>query len=303
VYKRQAVVDGLAANLGSEEAQIAGVVALRRLARDPSGQEAVGAAGGVTAVLSALAAHPAAPRVQVFGWTTLAALTLAPGNELQAVTQGALGTAVAALAEAQPDVTEAVALALRNLCGSHKSQELAAEAGAIAALLQGLTAQSAHEKALAALLSALRNVTALAKNKDTAADAGALAAVLAVLKAWPQSAAVQAAGLGALWSLAGSQGNKVRLATSGALDVIVASLREHSGEAAVQEAGLGAMASVAWTNLAYKERAIRAGGLQAIDAALAAFGDNPKVRTRASEARSRLRQTNDPDGDGFMPNM
>ena len=302
----KAVVDGLASNLGSEEAQVAGCVALRRLARDGAGQEAVGAAGGVTAVLAAQAAFPSSARVQVASWTTLAALTLAPGNELQAVAQGALGTAVAVLSASEapsPDVTEAVALALRNLCGSHKSQQLAAEAGAIPAVLQGLVAQSAHERPLAALLAALRNVTALGKNKETAADAGALQAVLGVLKAWPQSAGVQAPGLGALWSLAGSHGNKVRLATSGALDVIVASLREHSGDAAVQEAGLGAMASVAWTNLAYKERAIRAGGMQAVDAALAAFGDNPRVRTRASEARSRLRQTNDPDGDAFMPNM
>jgi hypothetical protein len=68
----------------------------------------------------------------------------------------------------------------------------------------------------------------------------------------------------------------------------------------VQEAALGALASVAWSNVAYKERARRGGALALADAALAAFPTDAAVRTRAAEAVARLTLTVDPNGDSFM---
>ena len=144
---------------------------------------------------------------------------------------------------------------------------------------------------------------ALPRNKALAAQAGAVDAVLALLRAAPEAPELQQHGLGALWALAGNAQNKVRIASDGGLELAVAALRAHAAHAGVQEAGLGALASVAWSNVAYKERARRAGALALADAALAAFPTEPAVRVRANEAVAILTMATDPNGDSFMPNM
>lgn len=86
-------------------------------------------------------------------------------------------------------------------------QQMAAEAGAVEALVEALRAHPGSSSVQAAACAALTHVAAGRGRKQAAAEAGALAAVVFAMDSHPHAAAVQEAGARALREIAAARGD------------------------------------------------------------------------------------------------
>ena len=148
-------------------------------------------------------------------------------------------------------VAEKACLRIKELCEPAGSEQAAAEAGTIEAVV---AAMQAHVHVVGVQVPGcrvLRNVcfgsdaAGLARS-HRAAEAGAIEAVVAAMRAHSQVADVQVQGCSALISVrnasdAAGLARSERAAAAGALEVLVAALRAHSQAADVQVVGCSAL--------------------------------------------------------------
>lgn len=190
-------------------------------------------------------------------------------------------------------VAEQAFARLKVLCEPPGSEQAAAEAGAIEAVVAAMQMHSQMACVQVPGCRILRNVcfgsdaAGLARS-HRAAEAGALEAVLAAMRAHPQVADVQVEGCSALVSVrnasdAAGLARSHRAAEAGALEVLVAAMRAHSQAADVQVVGCstlielysgGANASA----LACRRHATQAGGRTVAIAAMQAHAGHGAVQ-------------------------
>ena len=190
-------------------------------------------------------------------------------------------------------VAEQAFTRLKVLCEPPGSEQAAAEAGAIEAVVAAMQTHSQVAGVQVPGCRILRNVcfgsdaAGLARSHQ-AAEAGALEAVLAAMRAHPQMADVQVEGCSALVNVrnasdAAGLARSHRAAEAGALEVLVAAMRAHSQAADVQVVGCstlielysgGANASA----LACRRHATQAGGRTVAIAAMQAHAGHGAVQ-------------------------
>ena len=223
------------------------------------------------------------------------AMATGPPPSNAEVTEMELAEIVAALRAhvAVARVAEQAFTRLKVLCEPPGSEQAAAEAGAIEAVVAAMQTHSQVAGVQVPGCRILRNVcfgsdaAGLARS-HRAAEAGALEAVLAAMRAHPQVADVQVEGCSALVNVrnasdAAGLARSHRAAEAGALEVLVAAMRAHSQAADVQVVGCstlielysgGANASA----LACRRHATQAGGRTVAIAAMQAHAGHGAVQ-------------------------
>ena len=139
-------------------------------------------------------------------------------------------------------VAAAACMRLANLCMEDQNEQLAAEAGAIDAIVAAMQAHPQVVEVQVEGCRVLRNVccgteAAGGARKQRVADAGAIEAIVAALQAYPQEAGVQEQGCRALRNVccgtdAAGSARKKRAAAAGAIEAAAAAMQAHPQVAA-----------------------------------------------------------------------
>ena len=180
---------------------------------------------------------------------------------------------------------------LSDLCGPQGSEQAAAEAGVIEAVVEAMRALRQEEVVQAHSCRALSNVcagddAAAAARKQKAAAGGAIEEMVAALWAHPQVAKVQVHGCCALANVCwgdddAAESRRQRAAMAGGLEEVVAAMQAHPEEENVQEEGCRALSNMCWGGAGVhtrRGRATQAGGLTVAVAAMQAHLQSHEVQ-------------------------
>ena len=192
---------------------------------------------------------------------------------------------------------------LAALCLEEVNQPLAAEAGALEAVVEAMRAhpQAAgvqHEGCAALVLVCLGMDGAGLARKHSAVEAGALEAVVGAMWAHPQAEGVQQEGCAALLSLccgrvdAVDLAHKQRAAEAGALEAVVAAMWAHLQAASVQWQGCAVLTILCigpgGAAAARRQLATQVGACAAATAARLAHPDDTRVHDTGRELQRSL---------------
>ena len=218
----------------------------------------------------------------------------APPSDAAVAAMG-LAEAVATLRAhvAVAKVAEKACERLNSLCRPDGSEQAAAEAGAIEAVMEALRAHpqavGVHVHGLAGLTSLCVGANAAGRARaQRAADAGAIEVVVVGMRAHVQTAACLNLGCMALTAVcsgddAAGRARKQRAAEAGALEVIVEAMRAYPQVESVQVFGCEALVSVCGGGAsagarARRQRAVQAGGRTVAIAAMQAHPGDRRVQ-------------------------
>ena len=153
-------------------------------------------------------------------------------------------------------VVEKACWRLAALCEPQGSEQAAAGAGVIEAVVEAMRAHRQEENVQAHSCRALSNVcagddAAAAARKQKAAAGGAIEEMVAALWAHPQGAKVQVHGCCALANVCwgdddAAESRRQRAAMAGGLEEVVAAMQAHPEEENVQEEGCRALSNMCW---------------------------------------------------------
>lgn len=206
--------------------------------------------------------------------------------------------------------------AVRSVCerwcslGSHdkNGRQEAAESGAFQAIVKGLTTHASDAIVAEKTIGALGNLccgtddNGLAR-KQLAADAGVIDAIVKAMQTHVGASAVLENGAATVGNIASNIDEaglaRKQLATdAGALEAIVAGMKAHPAIASVQDFGCFALGNlvrgrgdgdgVDEASLARKQRAVKAGALEAVVAAMQAHVSDPRVQEFGARAISNV---------------
>ena len=192
---------------------------------------------------------------------------------------------------ADADVQEQACRAFEGLSRNNsENRTRIGKMGGIEALLSAMKRHQNHAGVQENACWALRNLSIHHdENKSRIAQAGGIEAVLRAMKGHEDHAGVQENACWALRNLSSNDDeNKSRIGQAGGIDAMVSAMKRHEDHAGVQEHACIVFYFISF-NAECKRRAIDAGAIPAIEAAIRNHPNNDDVQRWRKEALSRLK--------------
>lgn len=256
---------------------------LGKLAREgPAVQNAIGASGGVRAVVSTMVTHRQSAVVQERA--VLALLSLTGTSSTRALIMDAKGAeAVVWGMKEFSDLVSVQSNGSTTLCnlafGSDGNKQRIGKIGGLDAVIQAMSAYQHDHELQARCCLALRNLSCGVRvNQWIAGRAGGIDAIVRAMASFCDDVNVLYQGCVALANLCADEPeNRVRSADTGVIQAVLSAMRRHGGHEGLQEHGLALLRNLSIGAPRNQLLIGDAGGVQVVVTALTAHRHNSKI--------------------------
>lgn len=256
---------------------------LGKLAREgPAVQNAIGASGGVRAVVSTMVTHRQSAVVQERA--VLALLSLTGTSSTRALIMDAKGAeAVVWGMKEFSDLVSVQSNGSTTLCnlafGSDGNKQRIGKIGGLDAVIQAMSAHLHDHELQARCCLALRNLSCGVRvNQWIAGRAGGIDAIVRAMASFCDDVNVLYQGCVALANLCADEPeNRVRSADTGVIQSVLSAMRRHGGHEGLQEHGLALLRNLSIGAPRNQLLIGDAGGVQVVVTALTTYRHNSKI--------------------------